>query len=76
MSDITVSDLIAHAAEQQPEQFRSTFDQLMVDKIASAIDIKKQEVASRYFNSEEPAEDTEETITDEEQDGQDTETDA
>lgn len=76
MSDITVSDLIAQAAEQQPEQFRTTFDELMMGKIAGALEVKKQEVASRYFNSGAPEEDTEDTITDEEQDGQDPETDA
>jgi len=75
MSDITVSDLVGHAAEGQPEQFRSTFDQLIMDKIGAALEVKKQEVAASYFNSAAP-EDSEDTITDEEENGQDTETDA
>jgi phosphoribosylformimino-5-aminoimidazole carboxamide ribonucleotide (ProFAR) isomerase len=74
MSEVTVADLIGQAAEQSPEGFRQTFDQLMHDKVVAAIDARKQEVASNYFNaqSNEPELDTE----DEDTDGQDAETDA
>ena len=76
MSDITVSDLVGQAADGTPEQFRSTFDQLIKDKIGAALEVKKQEVAASYFNPAAPEEDSEDTITDEEENGQDTETDA
>ena len=49
---VTVADSIGHAADQSPEQFRQTFDELMHDRIVAALDTKKQEVASSYFSSQ------------------------
>lgn len=46
-----VSDLIYYAAQQQPADFESAFRDIMVDKIATAIDNKKIEVAHAMFNS-------------------------
>lgn len=79
MSEVTVSDLIGAAAEQSPEAFKHTFNQLMQDKILDALDAKKQEVAASYFNSAEADTSVEqelETQENEDQDGQNTQTDS
>ena len=79
MSEYTVADMIGSVLEKQPDQFKSTINDLMVDKITAALEIKKQEVAKGYFDtSEEGSEDstTELETETEEQDGQDSETDA
>ena len=74
MSEVTVADLISNAADQSPEAFRQTFDHLMHDRVVAALDVKKQEIAANYFSAEE---DTQVTDTEnEDQDGQDTQTDA
>lgn len=74
MSEVTVADLISNAAEQSPEAFRQTFDQLMHDRVVAALDVKKQEIAASYFSAEK---DTQDLDTDnEDQDGQDAQTDA
>lgn len=79
MSEVTVADLIGQAAEQSPEGFRQTFDQLMHDRVVAALDAKKQEVAASYFAAEQD-DDSEEnnldTEEDEDSNGQDAETDA
>ena len=49
MSEVTLADLIGNAAEQQPEAFRQSFDQLMHDKVVAALDVKKQEVAQNLI---------------------------
>ena len=79
MSEYTVADMIGSVLEKQPDQFKSTFNDLMVDKITAALEIKKQEVAQNYFaTADEGSEDstTELETETEEQDGQDSETDA
>lgn len=48
---VDVSDLIYYAAQQQPADFESAFRDIMVDKIATAIDNKKIEVAHAMFNN-------------------------
>lgn len=57
---VDMSDLIYYAAQQQPADFESAFRDIMVDKIATAIDNKKIEVAHAMFNSSNDVEDTEE----------------
>ena len=54
-----VSDLVYHAAQQQPVDFESTFTDIMLNRLADAIDAKKVEVAQIMFNNTE-VEDTEE----------------
>lgn len=56
---VDVSDLIYYAAQHQPADFESAFKDIMVDKIATAIDNKKIEVAHAMFNNSD-VEDTEE----------------
>jgi len=78
MSEYTTSDMVGFALEKKPEDFKTAFADIMLDKIADAIDAKKQEVAKTYFNYE--ASDEEEVGDNEseteEQDGQDTEENA
>jgi hypothetical protein len=76
MSEYTVADMIGSVLEKQPDQFKSTFNDLMVDKITAALEIKKQEVAKGYFDTTEEESETNLETETEEQDGQDSETDA
>ena len=46
-----VRDLIIHAAEQRPSEFEATFDSLLKDRLVSAVENRKQEVAQAMFNS-------------------------
>lgn len=64
MSDVTVSNLIQSAAQQNAVDFKSAFDSLIVDKITAAIEAKKQEIAQSYFDTkEQEAESNEDTET-------------
>lgn len=51
MTDVKVSDLLLHTAEQRPSEFDSTFDTLIKDRLVSAIHDKKMEIAKTIFNS-------------------------
>ena len=46
-----VTDLIIHAAEQRPSEFESTFDSLIKDKLMSAVENRKQEIAQAMFST-------------------------
>ena len=83
MDDVTVQDLISLSYEQKPIEFQNAFNSLMSDRIASAINDKKIEVAQSMYNDheeveeiedEQEVEDTEITDQDqeEEQDGETT----
>lgn len=64
MSDVTVNDLIHSAAQQNAVDFRSAFDAMMLDKVAAAVQAKKQEIAQTYFDQEkQEAESNEDTET-------------
>lgn len=52
MSTPTPMDLIASAASSDAISFRDAFDQLMGEKIVSAIADKKIEVAKNFFNGD------------------------
>jgi hypothetical protein len=45
-----VTDLIVHAAEEKPSEFESTFDSLIKDRLISAVQNRKQEIAQSMFN--------------------------
>lgn len=45
-----VTDLISNAFDQKPTEFENTFGSLMVDRLRSAVEAKKQEVAASMFN--------------------------
>ena len=48
-----VTDLISNAVDQRPDDFGNAFNSLMMDKLAAAVETKKQEIASVMFNKPE-----------------------
>lgn len=64
MSDkeFTIQDMVGAISNESPSEFQNAFADLVLDKIAAAVDAKRQEVAQNYFNtaSDESAEETEE----------------
>lgn len=46
-----VSDLIIHAAEEKPLEFQNTMDSLLKDRLVSAVENRKQEIAQAMFNT-------------------------
>lgn len=59
-----VTDLIVSAIEQKPFDFENTFDNLIVDKIHSAIEAKKVEVAQQMYGYQ-PEEEYDDSETEE-----------
>lgn len=49
MSDYTVTDLIKYSIEQKPVDFEAAFNDLIADKIQSAVDARKVEIAQGMF---------------------------
>lgn len=81
MSEYTVSDMIGNVLDKNPDQFRTAFNDVIADKIAAAIELRKQEVAQNIFATSEEQEESEEgseEISTEDENGQDenTETNA
>jgi hypothetical protein len=60
-----ISDLITSATLQQPVEFQSAFDSLVLDRIKTAVENRKIEVAQSMYNNETP-EDIETDINDDE----------
>jgi hypothetical protein len=48
----TVQDLIQFSYSQQPVDFEDAFKGVLADKLAGAIDLKKQEMAQNIFPEE------------------------
>jgi hypothetical protein len=73
MTDKTVADLIGSVLEKQPDEFKSTFNDIMISKVADALEVKRQEVSQNYFDTGEEDGVENETITTdtEEENGQD-----
>jgi len=46
-----ISDLIAATIDQKPSDFESIFNDMLIDKITSAVELKKIEVAQSMFNN-------------------------
>ena len=67
-----MSDLVVAAMEQKPLDFESAFNDLIVDRIATAINDKKIEVAQQMYgySAEEPELETEIDNSEEETDGE------
>lgn len=63
MSDVTADQLVQFAGQQKPVDFKTSFDNMMMDRIATALEAKRQELAQTYFDSKkaETDEDTETT---------------
>jgi hypothetical protein len=49
----TLNDLVTTSAEQKPLEFNQVFDQLMVDRLQSAVENKKMEIAQSMFRTTE-----------------------
>jgi len=47
----SVADLISNAFDQKPIEFENNFNSLMVDRLRSAVETKKQEIATSMFNT-------------------------
>lgn len=63
-----IKDLINNALEQKPVEFTSTFNDLIVDKLQTAVATRKANIAQSMFGDkvEEPEEETSDTETQEE----------
>ena len=60
----TIDDLIVSSLQQKPLEFSSAFNSLMVDRLQSAIDNKKNEIAQTMYAPvavEEPSFESEES---------------
>ena len=53
MTKYGIEDLISAAAEQKPSDFGDIFNDLIVDRLGSAIEDKKMEIARSMFNNSE-----------------------
>ena len=47
----SVEDLIASALEQRPNEFEDTFNSLVLDRVQSAVEARKQEIATSMFTN-------------------------
>jgi hypothetical protein len=82
--NVDLNDLLLHAIEQKPTEFKDAFNDLLTQRISDRLDQAKQEVAANYFmqdqgdeqdEAEEVSDDQEsQEPTDEVEDGQDAET--
>jgi hypothetical protein len=53
MSDkYNVSNLILHAVEQRPSEFSSVFNDILLDKLQTAVANKKEEIAQKLYSNE------------------------
>jgi hypothetical protein len=79
MSGFTISDMIDSANRVSPSDFQSSFKDVILDKIASAIEQKRVELAQGYFSSQDAEETSEEDAdiqNNEDNEDEDTETDS
>lgn len=61
MDNVTVQDLITLAYEQQPIEFKQSFNDLVADRLVRAIDDRKHQVAQTMFKQPDNESDTEQT---------------
>jgi hypothetical protein len=53
MSDkYDISDLITNAVTQKPIEFTNAFNNVLVDKLNNAIEMRKAEIAQTMFNTD------------------------
>lgn len=50
MTDYNIADLIKFAHEGKPNDFQSAFDSVAKDRIALAIDARREEIANQMMN--------------------------
>lgn len=53
-NEYDISDLITNATLQQPVEFQSAFDNLVLDRIRTAVENRKIEIAQAMYNNETP----------------------
>lgn len=64
--EVNVSDLIQQAKDDKASDFQTTFNNLMMDRVAAAIQAKRQEIAQSFFTpGQDESEEQEEANTDE-----------
>ena len=77
MSDVqfTIADMVRSARGENPSEFQTAFDAIILDKIAAAVETKKADIAQNYFNADETEEEEEssDTVTNEEDSNENTE---
>ena len=61
----TLDDLVQYSATQKPIEFGDTFGSLMVDRLNTAIDIKRQEIAQTMFVKNDADPEDEDDVEDE-----------
>ena len=64
MTEFTTSDLVRFSLDQKPIEFEDAFKSVITDKIASAIEDRKSEMARTVFSSAVHAETEQEEDTD------------
>lgn len=58
-TNVTINDLAGYAIDHKPIEFSQAFDTLLRDKLSTAIEDKKLEIAQRMFVNSEPNEEEE-----------------
>lgn len=58
--EFSIADMIKAAWEESPSDFQTAFNAMMLDKVATAIDVKRQELAQNFFNTDDDQEEYEE----------------
>ena len=56
MSDYSIRDLIDFSISNEPTKAKEAFNTIMLDKLRDAVEDKKIDVASKFFNSDEDQE--------------------
>ena len=76
MSDVqfTIADMVRSARGENPSEFQTAFDAIILDKIAAAVETKKADIAQNYFNADETEEEeSSDTVTNEDDSNENTE---
>lgn len=61
-----LDDLVVAAAQQKPIEFEAAFNDLVVDRIRTAIEDKKVQIAQQMYNYEPPVDEVETDENDDE----------
>lgn len=64
MAEYTIDDMIASAIEKKPDTFNDAFKDIMAQKVAAAVELKKQELSQTLFSDEAEEEDQDSQETD------------
>lgn len=67
-NEVTVQDLISLSYEQKPIDFEQAFQSLITDRVASAVENRKTEIAQTMFGGPDPEEYEDDQETEEPED--------